>query len=69
MTVLYFYSVSLPYVVYFCSLYKEAGIPSNEPEPRQGVIERVNRVKGDFGVGLCGGVIHEAHILQSIPRK
>ena len=46
-----------------------AHIPSNQPEPRQRVIERVNRIKRNVTSGLCNCLVHETHVLQPVPKK
>ena len=48
---------------------QSAHIPSNQPEPRKRVIERVNRIKRNVTSGLCNGLVHETHVLQPVPKK
>lgn len=48
---------------------QSAHIPSNQPEPRKRVIERVNRIKRNVTSGLCKCLVHETHVLQPVPKK
>ena len=48
---------------------QSAHIPSNQPEPRKRVIERVNRIKRNVTSGLCNCLVHETHVLQPVPKK